>query len=135
MANWIKRGKKMSFKIVKIRLINFKRFIDYTVIPNDRVNILVGDNEVGKSSILEAIDLVANGNVHRVESIGLDRLINIDAVKSFEKGKKCFENLPSLKVELFLSDEKHDFTLNGKITLILSVAMVFDWYVNQTKII
>lgn len=104
----------MSFKIVKIRLINFKRFIDYTVFPNDRVNILVGDNEVGKSSILEAIDLVANGNVHRVESIGLDRLINIDAVKSFEKGKKCFENLPSLKVELFLSDEKHDFTLNGK---------------------
>ena len=92
----------MSFKIVKIRLINFKRFIDYTVFPNDRVNILVGDNEVGKSSILEAIDLVANGNVHRVESIGLDRLINIDAVKSFEKGKKCFENLPSLKVELFL---------------------------------
>ena len=55
----------MSFKIVKIRLINFKRFIDYTVFPNDRVNILVGDNEVGKSSILEAIDLVANGNVHR----------------------------------------------------------------------
>lgn len=72
----------MASIITKIRLINFRRFRDYTVTPNERINILVGDNEVGKSSILEAIDLVAGGNVRRVESIGLDRLINIDAVKS-----------------------------------------------------
>ena len=49
----------MSVTIDKIRLINFKRFEDYTINPNDRINILVGDNEVGKSSILEAIDLVS----------------------------------------------------------------------------
>lgn len=52
--------------------------------PNERINILVGDNEVGKSSILEAIDLVASGNVRRVESIGLDRLINIEAIKKIQ---------------------------------------------------
>ena len=47
----------MSAKIVKIRLINYKRFRDFTIKPNERINILIGDNEVGKSSILNAIDL------------------------------------------------------------------------------
>ena len=65
--------------IKKIKLINYKRFHNYVIEPNDRINILVGDNEVGKSSVLEAIDLVAGGNVRRVEAMGLDRLINIDA--------------------------------------------------------
>lgn len=38
----------MASIITKIRLINFRRFRDYTVTPNERINILVGDNEVGK---------------------------------------------------------------------------------------
>lgn len=104
----------MASIITKIRLINFRRFIDYTVMPNKSINILVGDNEVGKSSILEAIDLVASGNVRRVESIGLDRLINIEAVKNFTSGVRTFENLPVLRVELYLSGDNFDFTMCGK---------------------
>lgn len=104
----------MASIITKIRLINFRRFRDYTVTPNERINILVGDNEVGKSSILEAIDLVAGGNVRRVESIGLDRLINIDAVKKFHSGRRTFENLPVLRIELYLSGDNFDFTMCGK---------------------
>lgn len=73
----------MSAIINKIRLINYKRFTDYTIKPNPRINIFVGDNEAGKSSVLEAIDLVISGSVHRVESIGIDRLLNIGAVKQF----------------------------------------------------
>ena len=68
----------MSVTIDKIRLINFKSFEDYTICPNERVNILVGDNEVGKSSVLEAIELAASGSIKRVENKGLDKLINID---------------------------------------------------------
>ena len=52
----------MASKIKKIRLINFRRFIDYTIEPNDRINVFVGDNEVGKSSVLEAIDLITSGS-------------------------------------------------------------------------
>ena len=102
----------MSVTIDKIRLINFKRFEDYTINPNDRINILVGDNEVGKSSILEAIDLVSSGNVRKVENIGLDRLINVDAIKQFNNTRK-YEDLPEMKVELFLNGE-FDHTMNGK---------------------
>lgn len=102
----------MASTINKIKLINYKRFRNYVIEPNSTINILVGDNEVGKSSVLEAINLVAGGNVRRVETIGLDRLINIDAVKEFERGTRTFENLPELRIELYLSGE-FDHTMNG----------------------
>lgn len=73
----------MPTTITKICLKNFKRFRDYTIIPNFGFNVLAGDNETGKSSILEAIDLVATGSKRRIESIGIDRLLNITAVQEF----------------------------------------------------
>lgn len=103
----------MGTVIEKIRLINFKRFRDFTLIPNKRMNILIGDNEVGKSSILEAIDIVASGNNRRVEAIGIDRLLNVDAVKEFLSGQRKFCDLPVIRIELYLAGE-FDHTMNGK---------------------
>lgn len=103
----------MATTIKKIKLINYRRFRNYVIEPNERINILVGDNEVGKSSILEAINLVASGNAHIVEATGLDRLINIDVVKEFGIGNRTFENLPVLRIELYLSGE-FDHTMNGQ---------------------
>lgn len=102
----------MGVIIKKIKLKNYKRFRDYLIEPNDRMNIIVGDNEVGKSSILDAIDLVASGSVKKVESIGLERLISTDAIEEFKKDIK-FENLPVLTIELFLKGD-FDHTMNGK---------------------
>ena len=102
----------MTVIIEKIKLINFKRFENYTICPNERINILVGDNEVGKSSILEAIDLVALGSVRKVENIGLDKLMNINAIRKFAKTGK-FEDLPKLIIELYLKGT-FDHTMNGK---------------------
>lgn len=99
--------------ISKIKLINFKRFRNYTVIPNSHMNILVGDNEVGKSSILEAIDIVACGSVKRVDAIGVDKLLNIEAVQQFNSGVRTFDNLPIMAVELYLNGS-FDHTMNGK---------------------
>ena len=105
----------MSTIIKKIKLINFKRFRNYIIEPNDRINILVGDNETGKSSVLEAIDLVACGNVRRVEAIGLDRLINVNAVKEFlDENIRTFDNLPKLQIELYLELAQPDPFMNGK---------------------
>ncbi len=104
----------MGVTIRKIKLVNFKRFKNYVIEPNDRVNILVGDNEVGKSSVLEAIDLVASGSSRQVESIGLDRLFNIDAVKEFSSGDRTFDNLPTLRIELYLNLVRPDPLMNGK---------------------
>ena len=101
--------------IKEIRLINFRRFRDYSICPNPGINILIGDNEAGKSTILEAIDLVICGSVRRVEAIGLDRLLNIEAVAEFKaKEEKRFEDLPLLHVELYLNAEDFGFKINGK---------------------
>ncbi len=102
----------MSIRIDRIQLINYKRFENFKIEPNERINILVGDNEVGKSSILEAVDLVALGSVRKVESMGLDRLINVSAVEKFQKTKK-FEDLPKMIIELYLNGN-FDHTMNGK---------------------
>ena len=104
----------MAIIIKKIRLVNFKRFKNYIIEPNERVNILVGDNEVGKSSVLEAIDLVASGNVRRVEAIGLDKLLRVGAVQLFNAGRRNFANLPVMRIELYLQLSSPDHTMNGK---------------------
>ena len=98
--------------ITKIRLWNFRRFRDYIVEPNEKFNVFVGDNEVGKSTILEAIDIVASGNARWVETIGLDKLLNIDSVREFNAGCRDFAHLPALRIELYLSGE-FDHTMNG----------------------
>ena len=103
----------MSVTICKIKLLNYKRFKGYTIIPNKTINILVGDNEVGKSSILDAIDIVACGNIRRVDAIGIDKLLNLDAVNQFMCGSKEFETLPKMIIELYLEGEL-DHTVNGK---------------------
>lgn len=46
----------MSIFITKIKLYNFRRFREFVIEPNTKNNILIGDNESGKSTILEAID-------------------------------------------------------------------------------
>ncbi len=103
----------MGIVIEKIRLLNFKRFRDYTVFPNPGINILIGDNEVGKSSILEAIDIVASGNIRRIEAVGIDKLLNIDAVRQFGMGARTIDNLPIMRIELYLVGQ-FDHTMNGK---------------------
>lgn len=103
----------MSVVIKKIKLFNFRRFREYVIEPNEKNNILIGDNESGKSTVLEAIDLVASGNNRRVESVGLDNLLNIEAVTDFNNGSRQYNDLPKLRVELYLSGAS-DPTVNGE---------------------
>ena len=49
-------------KVDRIKIVNFKCFKDeFNLELNDGLNILVGDNESGKSTILEAIHLALTG--------------------------------------------------------------------------
>lgn len=103
----------MSSVITKIKLLNYKRFKHYTIEPKPQINVLVGDNEVGKSSVLEAIDLVASGNVRKVEAIGIDRLLNVDVVREYNKGDRTYDNLPTMTIELYL-EGNFSHNMNGK---------------------
>ncbi len=52
--------------IVKIKLHNFKRFKKLSIKLDKDLNLLVGDNDSGKSTILLAIDLTLGGNRNRI---------------------------------------------------------------------
>lgn len=100
--------------IKKIKLCNFKRFKTFSVDFDNKRNLLIGDNEAGKSSILSAIDIVLSGSRSKVETIGLDSLFNLQIIQNFLKSDKKFENLPKLFIEVYLN-EQNNFDLNGKV--------------------
>lgn len=100
--------------IQTIVLHNFKRFSDLEIDVNPQLNIFIGDNESGKSSILQAIDLVARGSHTRVGNIGLDKLFNTQAITTFMAGDKSLENLPEMYVELYFADQFDNPTLEGQ---------------------
>lgn len=99
--------------ILKIKLFNFKRFDTFEVEFDPKLNIIVGDNESGKSSLLEAIDITLSGSRNKVETKGLENLFNADVISAFLASDRKYENLPKLYVELYLSDQFNP-DLNGK---------------------
>ena len=70
------------------------------------LNIFIGDNDTGKSSILLAIELVLGANPGRVEAIGLDKLLNQGVVDEFlAKSDRTFADLPEMQIDLYLNGE------------------------------
>lgn len=82
--------------IKKIKLHNFKRFQNFSVELDNKINLFIGDNESGKSSILSAIDIVLSGSRTKVETIGLDSLFNLEVIQTFLASDRKFVNLPHL---------------------------------------
>lgn len=99
--------------INKIKLHNFKKFKDTEICFDKGLNLLVGDNEAGKSSILSAIDTVLSGSRYKVETTGLESIFNISAIDEFLKSDKDIKKLPKLFIEIYLS-EQANHRLNGK---------------------
>lgn len=99
--------------ITKVALRNFKRFemLDLQLSPG--LNVLLGDNEAGKSSILLAIDLALSASRTRIDALGIENLLHVDAVDRFMAGSRLASGLPRVVVELFLTDGS-DPLLSGK---------------------
>lgn len=94
--------------ITKIRICGYRIYKDFLLKPNQGVNILVGDNDTGKSTLMEAISLALNG---RIGGRGiLEELnphwFNTEMVAEFlalrNAGKK--PKLPEILIELYLED-------------------------------
>ncbi|HEJ1282087.1 TPA: AAA family ATPase [Pseudomonas aeruginosa] len=90
--------------VESLRLLNFKKFKDQTFEFNDDVNIFVGDNNAGKSTILEALEIVLNFQ-HRGRSFGNEfspDLFNRDTVRTFLTSPKNPADLPVLIIEAYI---------------------------------
>lgn len=99
--------------ITKIVLRNFKRFEKLDLPLGPGLNVLLGDNEAGKSSVLLAIDLALSASRSRVEALGVESLINATAVDRFMAGRRVVAELPRVLVEIFLTDCQEPL-LSGK---------------------
>jgi len=102
--------------IEKIKLLNFKRFSSFEVEFCSDINLLIGDNEAGKSSILSALELIISGSRNKVETLGLESLFNTEVVAKFLSGNKKIEDLPKLRIELHLN-EQEDPDLYGRMNI------------------
>ncbi|MDD4963207.1 MAG: AAA family ATPase [Gallionella sp.] len=103
----------MSKVITKLKLHNFKRFREFVVDFSEDMNLLIGDNESGKSSILQSLDLVMSGSRSKLETLGLESLMNAEVVKEFLAGSKFYNDLPVMWVEIYLNEQNNP-DLNGK---------------------
>ena len=99
--------------IERIKLKNFGRFQDISIGFQKNLNLLIGDNEAGKSTILNAIDFVLSGSRSKVENYGVDNLFNTEVIKTFLDSEKKYEDLPILFAELYLNDQGNK-DLEGK---------------------
>lgn len=99
--------------IRKLILQNFKQFKRLDLDFDHCHNILIGDNETGKSSVLLALDLALSGSRNRVENIGFDALFCKPAIEAFlDNAHRGMEQLPTLIVDVFL-EEGQDQGLYG----------------------
>ena len=96
--------------IKKVIIENYKCFNGrFSFEPNKGLNLLVGDNEAGKSTILEAIHLALTGilNGRYLKNELTQYLFNIDSVNSYLKnlgeGKPAI--LPHILIEIYFDGE------------------------------
>ena len=90
--------------IKKLILQNFKKFDSLMLEFDAGVNVLIGDNETGKSSVLLALDLALSASRSRVETIGYESILAQAAVRAFKRGPRTLDLLPTLIVDVFLEE-------------------------------
>ena len=103
--------------ITKLILLNYKSFRSFTLSCNEGLNIIVGDNEAGKSTILEAINLALTRrlNGRLIESELSSYLFNKTCVEEYvtavHAGGK--PDLPRIEIELYFADVAELQALRG----------------------
>ncbi|MDO9436016.1 ATP-dependent endonuclease [Hydrogenophaga sp.] len=94
--------------IKKIRVRGYRIHRDLTIFPNAKLNLIVGANESGKSTLIEAIVLALTGRINgRSAAEELNpHWFNAGVVADFiaEKAKGKLPRLPEIDIEIFLAD-------------------------------
>ncbi|MDH2455531.1 AAA family ATPase [Corynebacterium bovis] len=97
----------MAPLVTKVQISGYRRFREFTFKPEPGTNIIVGGNEAGKSTLLEAMTLALTGRVNGVWASEYVNpyWFNRDMVRDFfmkEKSERKFSNLPEFRIDLYL---------------------------------
>lgn len=103
--------------ITRVHIEGFKRFSHFDLELNPTFNVIVGDNETGKSSVLEAIGLVLTGQYDgRLVQYAIDPyLFNAENVADFFRKLRSKQHTspPRVLIEAYLKSDGHDPTLSA----------------------
>lgn len=102
--------------ISEVHIKNFKKFKTFKVELSGSTNLIIGDNESGKSTILTAIDLVLSASRSKIESIGLEALFNKDVVNNFlnlPKHNQIIANLPTMQIDIYFMSLEDSLDFDG----------------------
>jgi energy-coupling factor transporter ATP-binding protein EcfA2 len=103
--------------ITKVHISNYRCLANCTIELNPRLNIIVGDNECGKSTLIEAIHLALSGylNGRSIHTELHPHLFNLGAVNEYIKrlreGKPAPP--PTVLIELYFPDQDDLSHLKG----------------------
>lgn len=100
--------------IERLVLKNFKRFKALELEFDPELTILVGGNEAGKSSVLQALDIVLSVSRSKVEALGLDTIFNAKCIADFLGGERKIADLPELLVEVYFDGIEGHHDLDGR---------------------
>ena len=105
--------------IERVIIRNYRVFKELDFRPNESMNIIVGDNEAGKSTLMEAISMAIDGRLHgRPLAEELNPYwFNIDSVEAYFKARQDNKKTvpPSILIEVYLSKTDDPQTLRGKV--------------------
>ena len=93
--------------IKSLSIYGLKKFSSLQVKFNEHMNIIVGENEAGKSTILEALRIVLNQQYRNFDKAILHDLFNIKMVNKFKENPSV-KTLPKIIIEVeFQLDPNH----------------------------
>lgn len=96
--------------ITKVHIENFKGYREYNLPLNEKLNILVGDNESKKSTVVDAINLVLTGHIDN-QFLTEERLnpflFNQEETDNYIQLIKDGQNIdpPAIRIELFFPED------------------------------
>lgn len=103
--------------IQRVVIKNYRALKNADVVFHEGVNVVVGDNEAGKSTLLEAVNLALRGQLNRraVQYELHPLLINVDAVSEFIESHRQGSPTapPEISIEVFFADTPEVAVLRG----------------------
>lgn len=101
-----------NMKINRLKIVNYKLFQNVTIEMNENINIFVGENDSGKSTILEALSMVLTG---KINGSSVANRLNLDWFNAQvrQKFKESIEagntpDLPTIEIEVYFASPDED---------------------------
>ncbi|WP_165241507.1 ATP-dependent nuclease [Corynebacterium lizhenjunii] len=103
----------MTPSISKVHILGYRRFREFIFEPQQGTNVIVGGNEAGKSTLLEAMALALTGRVNgiRAEEYLNPYWFNRDMVYTFfdkQPHERNHKDAPEFRIDLYLDVESRE---------------------------